>query len=155
VIQEAAASLAQLDADGEKDVNVFVARVIVADAGSDRELRGEMLDQLARWVDGHSLDELDPSERPNARQRAQAALQLPIWLAARVALKERTTEAIGEKLAARALLAARRQNDNIWALAMLRERGQLALDGGDRATAEQYWSQMLDLILEQPQKKES
>jgi len=153
VIREAAASLAELRTEGEADISVIIARIIIADVGGDRELCGDMLDQLACWMDEHPLDELDQSERPNARQRDQATLQLPIWLAARVALMEETTEAIGEKLAARALLAAQRQNDKIWALAMLRERGQLALGSGDRAAAEQHWSQMLELILEQPQKK--
>ncbi len=55
--------------------------------------------------------------------------------------------AIGDRLADRALEAARRQNDNRWMLAMLREQGQLALDHNDRATAEAAWSRMLNMVV--------
>ena len=52
----------------------------------------------------------------------------------------------GDRLAALALEAARRQADNTWALAMLREWGQQAEDRGDRTTAESRWAAMLDLV---------
>ncbi len=47
----------------------------------------------------------------------------------------------------RAIDAARRQSDNRWLLAMLRERGQSALDRGNSREVEGDWGRMLDLIL--------
>ena len=52
-----------------------------------------------------------------------------------------------EILADRAFEAANRQTDGLEALAILRERGQNALDRGDRRGAEQLWTLMLDRVL--------
>ena len=63
---------------------------------------------------------------------------------------------IGDRLADRALEAARRQNDNRWMLAMLREQGQLALDHNDRAAAEAVWTRMLNMVVApEPAKRQS
>src|SRR5439155_1215031 len=45
---------------------------------------------------------------------------------------------------------ARRQSDPAYALAVLREWGQVELDHGDKAAAERRWGQMLDLLLPPP-----
>ena len=47
----------------------------------------------------------------------------------------------------RALEAAGRQSEPRWALAMLREQGQRALDHTDRSGAEAAWSRMLGMVL--------
>ena len=58
-----------------------------------------------------------------------------------------TVLAIGDRLAARALEAARRQNDRVWLLAMMREQGQAAFDRTDRTQAARVWSRMLELVV--------
>ena len=62
-----------------------------------------------------------PDARPNARQRAEAARQVGLWLVGREALKQDHSRKAGEILEARALEAARRLSDPRWSLAMLRE----------------------------------
>ena len=99
------------------------------------------------------MDDLEKSARPNARQREQAARQMSLWLIASEAMRDEASRTIGEQLATRALEAARRQTDNTWALAMLRQRGQQALEAGDRTVAERHWTEMLDLILARPKAK--
>ena len=79
------------------------------------------------------LEALSEGTRPNARQRALAAPRMALWLVAHDCWKHESTRAAGDRLAALALEAARRQLDNTWALAMLREWGQQAEDRGDRA----------------------
>src|SRR5262249_18450336 len=82
-----------------------------------------------------------------ARQRFEAAQRLGLWLIARECWSRDATRELGDPLAALALEAARRQSDNHWALAMLREWGQCALDRGDRKGAERRWAEMLELVL--------
>ena len=53
----------------------------------------------------------------------------------------------GERLAERALAAARRQTDNHIVLAVLREWGQIEWNRGDRREAERRWAMMLDVLL--------
>src|SRR5205085_5606645 len=93
--------------------------------------------------------------RPNARQRAEAMYQVPLWLVARECAKDAKLRPVGDKLAARAVEAARRQLDPLFATAILREWGQAALDAGDKAAAEARWAQMLELVLPKPSAKRS
>ena len=68
--------------------------------------------------------------------------QLPLWVVARAraesggGLGQAPRASAADKLAARAIEAARRQSDNHALMAMLRERGDLALTRGDRSAAE-------------------
>ena len=97
------------------------------------------------------LDPLESGARANARQRAEAARQIPLWLVARACWKQKESAKLAplaEKLATRAREAARRQTENNMLLAMLREQGELALARSDRAGAEAAWSRMLQLVVE-------
>ena len=94
--------------------------------------------------------------RANSRQRAQATRQLPLWVVARACWKRSDSarlRGIADKLAARAIEAARRQSDNHALMAMLRERGDLALARGDRSAAEAEWVRMLETVIEPPGRK--
>ena len=96
---------------------------------------------------------LPPGARANARQRAEAQRLIPLWFVARACRQSSALKDRGDRLAAIALEAARRQSDNRWTLAMLREQGQQALDRGDRQAAEASWGLMLDAILVGDKKK--
>ena len=94
--------------------------------------------------------------RANSRQRAQATRQLPLWVVARACGRRGDSarqRVAADKLAARAIEAARRQSDNHALMAMLRERGDLALTRGDRSGAEAEWARMLETVIEPPGRK--
>jgi hypothetical protein len=122
------------------DPSVQVAAVLLAANDSDP---GPLTASSARL-----LDALSAGSRSDPRR-------LGLWLAARACWSRETTRATGDRLAALALDAARLHPDPVWALAMLREWGQRAVEQGDRATAEQRWTQMLDLALKNPESNAS
>ena len=153
ILEKARAGLGKLREDGAADLSVYVADALVAFAEKEPQRRADSLSRLVELVESTPLDSLEKSARPNARQREQAARQMALWLVAHEAMKDESTRTAGERLATRALEAARRQTDNTWALAMLRQRGHQALETSDRTAAEKHWSEMLDVILARPMAK--
>jgi tetratricopeptide (TPR) repeat protein len=141
------AAAAKLSAERPKDLSVAVVAALVAAAEGSTERLAEAAARLVNLCDEAPLDDLSAGARPNARQRAEAARRLGLWLVARECGKHEPTRAVGEALASRAVEAARRQSDVVWPLAMLREWGQGAADRGDRATGERRYAEMLDLVL--------
>ena len=133
--------------DHPDDVGARAASALVDCAGGDPQAVAEAAGRLERLIMESPLDALSEGTRPNARQRAEAAPRMALWLVAHDCWKHESTRAAGDRLAALALEAARRQLDNTWALAMLREWGQQAEDRGDRALAETRWGAMIDLVL--------
>ncbi len=83
-------------------------------------------------------------------QRTAAKPQMALWLVARECLKIESLRAQGSKLAERALEAARRQTDTGYVMAILREWGQLAIEAGDKETAERHWNEMLETVIPAP-----
>jgi hypothetical protein len=154
--------LAELEKQLEKlrqsnsgDLSVHIASSLIALAGGSNDRIKEALERLNQAVARTPLEPLPAGTRANARQRALALHQIPLWLVARACWQKKEWKPAGDTLAAVGLEAGRRQSDNRWTLAMLRERGQLALDHGDRKTAEAAWGQMLETILVGDQKKKS
>jgi hypothetical protein len=128
-------------------VAVVVALHSLASADSSRALAA--LERLNALVERSPIEPLPPGTRPNARQRTEAARQIPLWLVARACAPASAAQvqSIGERLTARALEAATRQTDTRWLLAMLREQGQRAWDRGDRAGAQAAWARMLNMVV--------
>jgi len=147
---EVKAVLARRAEADPKDLSTAIATALVAAAEDDSPGLTRASDRLVELVEAAPLDAVSPGSRPNARQRAEAAGQIGLWLVARECLKHEPTRKAGATLEARALEAARRQPDARWTLAMLREGGQAALDRGDRAAAESAWRQMLRQVLAPP-----
>ena len=133
-----------------KDLTTAIASALVAIAEGDSEAIARTSSKLVELVESAPLDAIPADARPNARQRAEATRQLGLWLVARECLKQEPSRKAGAVLEARSLEAARRQPDNRWSLAMLREAGQAAFDRGDRAGAEALWRQMLRQVLAPP-----
>ena len=135
------------------DLSVAIAIAFEALASPDLKRTEVSLDQLAKLVEKTPLDPLAQGVRPNARERAQAASQIPLWLIARACRGHQipAVRARADRFAMRALEAARRQDDCQWLLALMREQGQNAFDQSDRASATAVWSRMLDLIITPPQ----
>jgi tetratricopeptide (TPR) repeat protein len=133
-----------------KDFSVAVAAAVVAFTDDNPDTAKAAVERLAKLVDELPLEPLPKGAKANSRQRAEAMLQVPLWLAARECLKRDALRAAGEKIAARAVAAATRQADAKHAVAMLREWGQIELDRKDAAKAEAKWGEMLDLVLPKP-----
>ena len=130
-----------------EDFSVQVASALAALAKTDRDQARAALDRLATLAENTPLEPLGPGARANARQRAEAGRQVPLWIVARACWADESTRQLGDRFAARALEASLRQVDNRWTMAMLREQGQHALDQKDEPGADAAWSRMLDLIL--------
>jgi thioredoxin-like negative regulator of GroEL len=132
------------------DLSVAIAAALQALASTESSRVGLALERLDRLVERTPLEPLPPGGRANARQRDEAARQIPLWLVARACEKRPDAAAyrtLAHRLSARALEAARRQADNLTMLAMVREQGEIALSRGDRKGAEAAWGQMLDLVM--------
>ncbi len=155
-----AGQLAVLDEPLEKlrkahlaDLSVAITMALRALASNDKKQIERAFDQLADLVEKTPLEPLAEGVRANSRQRASAALQIPLWIVARACRRHEgppRLTTIVEKLADRALEAARRQLDNLVYLVMIRERGEGALERGDRALAQAEWRRMLKLVIEPP-----
>ncbi|HVX15288.1 MAG TPA: DUF1583 domain-containing protein [Pirellulales bacterium] len=145
--------LKQLTSDYAGDFSVQIAAALAACAGGNADDMATAIGRLQKLADDAPLDELPAGGRPNSRQRTEAARQIGLWLVARECARVESLRAAGDKLAERALQAARRQADPIYLLAMLRERGQAELDRGDRTAAERSWGEMLELVLPPPAEK--
>jgi tetratricopeptide (TPR) repeat protein len=132
---------------GELSVAICVALEALASKNGAR--MQESLDRLAQLVEKTPLDALGEGVKANARERAQAAEQIPLWLVARGAGRQTdpALRAYAGRFAARALEAARRQDDRVWLLAMLREQGESAFDRNDKNGAAAIWSRMLELVV--------
>jgi tetratricopeptide (TPR) repeat protein len=149
VRREALAKLAELVKKYPTDHAVLTANVLGAFTEGKPAAIQEAVEQLVRLVEATPLEKLPANGKANARQRAEARLQVPIWLAARECLvKDREPLWVaGAKLAARAAEAARRQSDALITVAVFREWGQLELDRGDKAKAETIWAELLEWTL--------
>jgi hypothetical protein len=142
---------AQLDAvrnENAADFSLDVVSALLAFSDTDSPDRWQSAtQQLIDRINADPLEELSNGERPSSAQRAAAKEQLALWIVAREALQHPETRDAGLLLADRALAAARRQSEDTWTLAMLREQGESSLQTGDRATAEGRFLEMLDIIL--------
>ena len=137
------------------DLSVAISAALLALAANDPGRVQSALEQLAALVEKTPIERLADGVRANAREREEAARQIPLWLVARACRKQANasakTQAYADRFAARAVEAARRQEDRVWLLAMMREQGQLAFERNDRAGAAAVWSRMLDLVVTPPQ----
>ncbi|MFO0953373.1 MAG: DUF1583 domain-containing protein [Isosphaeraceae bacterium] len=157
-LAEVAPALASAVEARPEDLSARTAAALLALASGDPARVKAELAALDRCLEKHPLEALPARTRANARQRAEAARLMPLWLVARACWTTTAkakpdspgraeVKAAGDRLADRALAAASRQSDARWTLAMLRERGQLAVDRGDKAEAEAAWGRMLDQVL--------
>jgi tetratricopeptide (TPR) repeat protein len=144
--------LTELATKHPDDLSVQIAQTLFALKGKDAAKADAALQRLTQLADANPLEAVSAGKRANARQRAEAAPQIGLWLVARECLNDRARREVAESLAARAIAAAQRQLDTAELTAIMYERGKLALDAGDRAAAEKYWNQLIDLALVEPRK---
>ncbi len=149
--EQLAAAMEDLRRKHPDDLSVAIAEALLAIGTGDDPRIETALDRLGRLVEKTPLDPLPDGARANARQRAEASRQVPLWLVARACWKRKDAvkmAGIADRLADRALEAARRLAENQTRLAMLRERGEVLLAQGDRKAAEAAWRRMLAIVVE-------
>jgi tetratricopeptide (TPR) repeat protein len=114
----------------------------------------QSLASLAALANATPLDAISAGRRPNARQRREALLRVPLWLVARDLLFSRdpAKKNAADTLAKQAIEGASRQVDTKHLVAILYEWGKLAVDNGDRPTAEQKWSELLVAATKRPER---
>ena len=132
------------------DLSVAIAHALFALNSNDSARIAPALERLERLAKNSPLEVLPTGVKANARQRAEAARQVPLWLVARACWKQKDPAkhgAIADMLAAHAEEAAGRLTENQTLLAILREKGQMALERGDRcaprrpgAGCSRWWS---------------
>lgn len=130
------------------DLNSQIIRCLAALAFDDQKSTQTTLDAIEQSLQDRPLEELADGERANARQRAEAERYIALWLVARELFQHDTSLQVARRLEAAALEAARRQIEDDWYLAMLRELGQRAYEAEDRQQAQRVWAFMLEVILE-------
>ena len=129
-----------------------LAAALAALADGKPETIDTALDRLLKLVNETPLDDLSTGARPNSRQRAEAYQQMGVWLVARPAWKRDSARSIGDQLASRAYMAARRQSDGNQSdpRHAPRTRPDRVSDRGDKASAEKTWTEMLESVLANP-----
>jgi tetratricopeptide (TPR) repeat protein len=103
-------------------------------------------DQQAKALEA-LLEAIETHGNSLGEQESAGEQVVAVWLVARKALQSPEHQAIGETLADFVIDSSATIDEPTWVAAILRERGQIALDAGDRKAAEGYWSLLLAHIL--------
>jgi tetratricopeptide (TPR) repeat protein len=130
-----------------EDLSVLILDVQLAISTGDTNTTDKVLQQLTEVLARTPLEQQPAKGGFTANQKAVALQETALWLLARDCLKQEKLRDSGQILATRALEASRRNSDNGYTMAILREWGQIAFDSGDKVTAEKRWTEMLDLVI--------
>lgn len=132
------------------DVSALILATNLAISTNDMANAKTHLKQVVDALERMPLEPAPAKGGLTSKHRETALRQTALWLLARDCIRHEALRAQGTVIAERALLASRRNTDNGYTLAILREWGQIALETGDRKTAEKCWSEMLDLVIPKP-----
>lgn len=141
--------LSELSEQYPGEVSIATLRVMAHPDPRDKAVLDELKDLVQR-LEETPWESIPEGRRPNARQRQEAALSIPLWLVAQRLLGTEQWESIGEPLAERALEGARRQLEDDAAIAILYHWGQLHMEQGDAEAAEDRWYEALALATRRP-----
>ncbi len=155
MLDQAKSALTEVRTKRPDDFGAAILATQIALATKDEALKKSSVEELVALVERIPLDAPSDKGTFTAKQRSAAMQQAQLWLIARDCLKQESLRAAGDTLAKRSLEAAKRQTDNAYALAILREWGQLALQAGDKPTAERLWGEMLEMVLPKPGEKKA
>ncbi|HEY4262666.1 MAG TPA: tetratricopeptide repeat protein, partial [Schlesneria sp.] len=140
-------AIADIVSKRPEDLSVLILDVQLAISTGDTKTTGNVLKQLIEVLARTPLEPQPAKGGFTAKQKEVALRETALWLLARDCLKQENLRDDGAILATRALEASRRNSDNGYTMAILREWGQIALDAGDKETAEKRWTEMLDLVI--------
>ena len=153
LLDKTTTALAEARAKRPDDWGAAILAAHIALASKEDTVRKVALSELVAMTERLPLEPLPEKGSMPAKLRVAALHQTQLWLVARECLKRGEDSSVGEKLATRSLEAARRLSDTGYALAILREWGQIAFEANDTKTAEQKWAEMLDLVIPKPGEK--
>ncbi len=153
MIEKTKTALSNVRATSPEDLAVLILVAQMAGTLNDTENQSAAVKQLVELVDEKPLEPQPEKGGFTTKQREIAKQQMALWLVGRECLKHDSLRASGIKLGERALEAARRQTDHGYALAILREWGQIAIQAGDKEAAEQRWTEMLEVVIPKPVEK--
>ena len=136
-----------------QDISALILSAQIALSANDSPQIHSVVNQLVELIQQNPLEEKPVKSVYTTAQIETARRQTAIWLIARDCLKKETLRSQGGILAERSLEASRRLPDNGFMMAILREWGQIALEYGDRQSAEQRWAEMLEIVLPKPVEK--
>lgn len=111
-----------------------IAVVAVGNKFEDSELLTNGFKRLGEYLKATTAEEVNTSD-------------VGLWIAARIALQSDSTKQLGSELAERAKKAAEAGKDDRWIMAMMKERGDMAIAAGNKPEAEQAWTRLLDAVL--------
>ena len=148
------AQLAKIAEQFPRDISVRIVQTLVA-MERDPGAAGEAVRSLDAFIAATPLEELKAGQRANSRQRAEAAQHIGLWLVARDCFRggevqDGDLQKIAQRLADRAVTAAQRQTEPAMLAAIVYEKGLLALQHGDRGSAERDWGELIDLAIVLP-----
>jgi tetratricopeptide (TPR) repeat protein len=152
-VQVVASQVRDLAEKHPTDLNVKIVAALMAIRRGDVEETKTTLAGLKALVDQSPLEEMQGSQRANARQREAAFKQVALGLVADECLKSEGLKAEGEFFFARALEAANRQVDTQYRVALLSERLRGDLKSGNKDAAKERLESMLAIALTRPQVK--
>lgn len=135
------------------DVSALILNTQLAITASDAKESTSLVNALVKFIDQTPLEPVPEKGGFTTQQRESALHQVAFWLVARDCMKQEALRPQGTRLAERALEASRRGTDATYTMAILREWGQIALESGDRQTAEKRWGEMLDIVIPDSTKK--
>ena len=147
------AALADLRSRNPNDLSAMILTALLAATANEPEHLATSVRQIVEFINRTPLESQPEKGSFTQKQRDAAMQQVAIWIVARECLKDETLRDLGSQLGERALEAARRQSDRGYALAILREWGQIAINAGDKNTASQKWNQMLEIVVPKPVEK--
>ena len=150
MVEKTKAALVEIRSKSPDDLSTLILVAQLSKALNDTENNSAVVGQLVDLIDRVPLEPQPEKGSFTAKQREAAKQQIALWLVSRDCLKQEPLRTSGVKLGERALEAARRQTDHGFELAILREWGQLAIEAGDKETAERRWAEMLNVILPKP-----
>ena len=143
-------ALSDVQSSQPEDLAVQILTIQMSLTDSQIDQSSTKINRLIESIEKTPLDPPPSKGGFSISQRTAAKPQIGLWLIARECLKQQSLREQGTKLAERALEAARRQIDNGYMMAILREWGQLAIEAGDKATAERHWNEMLEKVIPVP-----
>ncbi len=146
-------ALGDVQASQPDDLGVQILAIQISLIENQFDQSSAKINRLLESIERVPLDAPPTKGGFSISQRTAAKPQMGLWLVARECLKQKSLQGQGTKLAERALEAARRQTDNGYQMAILREWGQLAVEAGDKETAERHWNEMLETVIPGPPKQ--
>ena len=141
-VADVAELLGRMTADSaEDDPSAAIMAAVFADRTHNDSLLKISMTKLSDYVAyTNEQAKLHPTHVPSVNGIA-------LWMPARIALTSTPHIATGRQLADLSEAAATFHPEYRWLQAILKERGDIALSGGDKPAAEKAWSRMLDSIL--------